>query len=159
MLLGKEEYAPDVWSDPWRMFPVDRSTLHAAVPKTLRVAYREAIVCFNARAYTASAIMCRKVLEAAADHLGVNERNLYRALERLKEDGHIDARLHEWASELRAMGNKAAHGVAFQVGRADAEDTIAFTEAIVDYVFVYRQRFDEFADRRRQRSANVQDAS
>lgn len=50
------------------------------------------------------------------------------------------------------MGNEAAHGVDLEVDRADAEDTIAFTEAIVDYVFVYRQRFHEFADRRRNRS-------
>lgn len=152
LLLGREEYGIDIWSDPWRMYPVDRSMLSAAVPETLRAAYREAITCFNARAYTAAAIMCRKVLEAAAAHLGSEERNLYSALRRLKEEGRIDAQLHEWASELRAMGNEAAHGVDLQVGRDDAEDTIAFTEAIVDYVFVYRQRFYEFAERRRQRT-------
>ena len=158
MLLGRECYGDDIWSDPWRMYPVDRSRLSTAVPETLRSAYREAITCFNARAYTASAIMCRKVLEAAAAHLGIKERTLHRALERLKEDGRIDAQLHEWASELRAMGNEAAHGVDLVVGRADAEDTIAFTEAIVDYLFVYRQRFHEFAERRRQRPDDAEDA-
>lgn len=159
MLLGREEYGRDVWSDPWRMYPVDRSTLSAAVPETLRAAYREAILCFKARAYTASAIMCRKVLEAAAHHFGVKGTNLYGSLKLLKEAGHIDAQLHEWASALRVMGNDAVHGVDLQVGRADAEDTVAFTEAIVDYVFVYRQRFLEFAERRRQRSDDAEDAT
>ena len=158
LLLGREDYGFDIWSDPWRMYPVDRSRLSAAVPETLGTAYREAMTCFNARAYTASAIMCRKVLEAAAAHLGIEERTLHQALKRLKEDRHIDEQLHEWASELRAMGNEAAHGVDLEVDRADAEDTIAFTEAIVNYVFVYRQRFNEFAERRRQRTDDVEDA-
>lgn len=159
MLLGREEYGPDVWSDPWRMYPVERTMLGTAVPETIRIAYREAIICFNARAYTASAIMCRKVLEATATHLGIEDQNLFRALQRLKDDGQIDAQLHEWASELRTMGNKAAHGVDLQVSRPDAEDTITFTEAIVDYLFVYRQRFNEFAERRRQGSDNAEEAT
>jgi hypothetical protein len=153
MLLGVEHYGSDIWSGPWQMYPTDdAATLSDAVPSDLRSAYHEASACFRTRAYTATVVMCRKVLEAAAAHLGIEEPTLAASLERLREEGLIDARLHEWASELRAMGNEAAHGIGLQVDRHDAEDTIAFTEAIIDYLFVYRQRFREFTDRRAARA-------
>lgn len=153
MLLGVEYYGSDSWSDPWRMYPADKTRLSHAVPRDLRAAYREAITSFSAQAYTASAVMCRKVLEAASVQFGIEERTLAQSLERLREEGLIDTQLHEWASELRAMGNEAAHGVGLQIDRQDAEDTIAFTEAIIDYLFVYRQRFREFTERRAERDA------
>ena len=92
--------------------------------------------------------MCRKTLEGICSAHGAKSRSLAGELRELKEKGIIENRLFEWAEELRTMGNEAAHGVEFVASREDAEDTLQFTEALIEYVFTYRDRFEEFKKRR-----------
>jgi hypothetical protein len=87
-------------------------------------------------------------MEGLCKDQGATANNLMQALRQLKDSGVIDDRLFEWSDALRLTGNIAAHGVEFKVAREDAEDVLAFTEAIVDYVFAYRARFEEFKLRR-----------
>lgn len=49
---------------------------------------------------------------------------------------------------LRVVGNEAAHGVKGAISQPDAKDAIEFTNAILDYVFSYRDRFEQFKKRR-----------
>jgi hypothetical protein len=69
-------------------------------------------------------------------------------LKKLKENGVIENKLFEWAEELRAMGNEAAHGVESTIPGDDAKDMLEFTEALLEYVFTYRHKFEEFQKRR-----------
>ncbi len=67
----------------------------------------------------------------------------------MQDDGLIDRGMLEWASELRVLRNIAAHfGDRDEIDRADADDAIALTEAILNYVYVYATRFKEFKLRR-----------
>jgi Domain of unknown function (DUF4145) len=59
----------------------------------------------------------------------------------------IDERLFEWSDALRVVGNEAAHGVGLSIDQ-DAKDTLEFTNAILDYIFSYRDRFEQFKKRR-----------
>ncbi|HZN12795.1 MAG TPA: hypothetical protein VFB78_00880 [Acidimicrobiales bacterium] len=54
------------------------------------------------------------------------------------------------ADALRVTGNDAARGVEAEIGKEDAADAIAFTEALA-YLFVYRNRYEEFLERRKKR--------
>jgi hypothetical protein len=153
-LLAAEEYygrdqGEEIWSDAWRLFPPPDKALSVSVPRTIRVAYAEAQACFRAKAYAAAVLMCRKALEAAAQERGVKTGRLKDALKELKDRDEIDGRLYEWANELRAMGNAAAHGLGKKVRREDAQDVLSFTEAIIDFLFVFRKRFEEFQARRK----------
>jgi hypothetical protein len=80
------------------------------------------------------------------------EANLKKSLETLRDSQVIDGRLFEWADALRLFGNEAAHGVAVTISKQDAEDTIAFTNALLEYVFTFRDRFEEFRQRRNQKT-------
>jgi hypothetical protein len=151
-LAGQEWYAEDTWSDPYRLYPPRLKRLSIAIPPPLRSAYKEALICHKAKAYTAAAIMCRKTLEGLCDNHGATSRSLASGLRKLKEDGVIDQRLFDWADALRIMGNEAAHGADFSVDADDAKDVLDFVEAILDYVYVYRKRFDEFIERRQARA-------
>ena len=71
-----------------------------------------------------------------------------KSLGKLKDQGVIESRLFEWAEELRVSGNKAAHGVDSTVSRQDCEDILEFTEALAQYVFTYRDKFQQFTKRR-----------
>ena len=60
----------------------------------------------------------------------------------------IDGRLKEWADQLRLTGNEAVHDVDAKVSHQDARDTLDFTKALSEYVFTFRDKFEEFKKRR-----------
>jgi len=144
MLAYTDESMPDFL----RLYPPMDRNLHSSVPKPIREAFTEARNCFLTKAHTAAAIMCRKTLEGICSAHGVKSGTLAAELQKLKEKGVIESRLFEWAEALRTMGNEAAHDVAFAASREDARDTLEFTEALIEYVFTYRDKFEEFKKRR-----------
>jgi len=134
---------------PRRVFPpAERRELGIAVPKNIQAAFKEAVQCFKGKAFTASAIMCRKTLEGLCAAHEAKAGNLAKRLAKLRDDGVIETRLFEWAEELRVLGNEAAHGVDSTVSRQDCEDILEFTEALAQYVFTYRHKFQQFKERR-----------
>ncbi len=142
----------DIWDTPVRIHPSQEIRVNPDAPKSIRVAYLEAINCFKARAYTASAIMCRKTLEGVCEAHGIQERTLVKSLEKMKNDGVIDGRLYEWSDELRLAGNEAAHDVNVTISAEDSKDMIEFTNAILDYLFSFRDKFERFKNRRQRRT-------
>jgi Domain of unknown function (DUF4145) len=152
ILAGKELYGVDgereSWSDPYKIYPPEKRDLSGLVPSAIRSAFEEGERCFKARSFTAAAIMCRKTLEGVCDKQGIKSRNLADGIKKLHAEGLIDNRLLEWSDALRLTGNAAAHGVGTSLNREDAQDVLDFTEAIVDYVFVLRNRFEDFKRRR-----------
>jgi Domain of unknown function (DUF4145) len=149
MLAAQHGWHNSPWSEPpEREYPPMDRTLQYSVPDSIRNAFTEARTCFRAKAFIATAIMCRKTLEGICSAHGTKSKNLAGELKELKDKGVIENRLFEWAEALRTMGNEAAHGVDFIVSREDAEDTLQFTEALIQYVFTYRDRFEEFKKRR-----------
>ena len=135
------------WDEPRRLYPPIEMGVSQAIPNSLRLAYDEAESCFRAKAYTATAIMCRKTLEGIADENKIAVRNLAAALKEMKEKGIIESRLYEWADALRISGNEAAHGVNFQVSHQDAKDILEFTQALLEYVFTFQEKFEQFKKR------------
>jgi Domain of unknown function (DUF4145) len=92
--------------------------------------------------------MVRRVLEGfSADH-GASHKILHRALQELVERNVIDARLLEWADSLRVLGNVGAHFTDRAVTRQDASDALDLVEAMLDYVYVFSAKFEQFKARR-----------
>lgn len=140
--------AGDIWDTPYLIFPATDLRVNPNAPREIQAAFEEACACYRAQAYTASAIMCRKTLEGICSEHGVVERTLARSLQVMKEQGQIDERLFEWSDSLRVAGNEAAHGVGLSIAQHDAKDILEFTNAILDYLFSYRDRFEQFKARR-----------
>jgi hypothetical protein len=130
------------------IYPSPPRRLGAAVPASLQSCFDEVRACYQARAFTASAIMCRRALELLAAERGAKERNLARSIDKLREKGDIDQRLYDWCTELRFAGNTAAHDVGPGLSQLDAKDMSDLVEAIIDYVFVFQDRYEEFKKRR-----------
>lgn len=149
ILLVREDYGrgfEDV-GDPVVVFPAPRR-LSPKVPAPLRREWEEARNCFDAKAYTACGVMVRRVLEGTCQDQGVEEKNLAAGLRRLRDEGRMDGLLAEWADALRLLGNESAHFTGKEVSREDAEDSLAFGEALLDHLYVLRERFAEFQSRR-----------
>lgn len=136
------------FEDPVKYLPRPK-TVSRDVPKDIAASFTEATDCFTrARAHSATAIMCRKTLQGICVAHSIDRPNLAHALRQLQDDGHIETRLYDWANELRLSGNEAAHNVAAKLSREDAQDILDFTNALLEYVFTFRDKFDAFKKRR-----------
>ena len=129
------------------MFPAQEGRLSSAVPSEIRSSHEEASRCFKAKAFTAAAIMCGKSLESMCRAHKVKE------LSQLRNSGVIEDRLLECGEAVQATRDQAAHDLSPAISRQDCEDLIQFTEAILEYVFTFADRFGRFRERRVLRSA------
>lgn len=150
-MLSVQDYYDDgeEWTagDPRIVYPESYKKLDHNVPEAIRKSYDEAVTCFGVRAYTASAIMCRRTLEAVVEEKIPKKQPLATGIKALQKQGLIDPQLVEWAEMLRVSGNKAAHEVGQNISKQDAGDTIDFTHALVEYLFTYKQKFEQFKER------------
>jgi hypothetical protein len=138
----------DEFFGPIRLYPPQDDRINPLLPDPLKDAYREAISCFKSKAYTATAIMCRKTLEGICVEHKAKGSNLVASLKDLKDKGVIENRLYEWADALRISGNEAAHDVSVTISAEDARDILEFTNALLEYIFTFRDKFEEFKKRR-----------
>lgn len=143
----REDYGGGFEDDePVFVYPAPRR-LSPEIPAALRREWEEAKSCFDAKAYSACAVMVRRTVEGTCMELGVKKRTLAQSLEELEKKGLIDGMLGEWAGVLRVAGNQGAHFTGEPVERDDAEDSLAFAEALLDHVYVLRKRFEDFKKR------------
>jgi hypothetical protein len=138
------------WESPQRLYPPREASLDLSIPAPIRSILEEGTACFKAKAYTATAIMCRKTIEAIAKESGVAARNLDTALTSMRDKGIIERRLYDWADALRMLGNVAAHDMDAKVTPQDARDILDFTTALLEYVFTFQKRFEGFMARRKE---------
>ncbi len=109
-------------SEPAQLYPAVRGAAIHGTPKAVRRSFVEAVRCFeHGAAHTATAIMCRRTLEVVSKEHGATGRDLKAKMEALKDSAVIDQALLDWATELRILGNEAAHGDA-EISRQDAKD-------------------------------------
>lgn len=149
-LLSQEVYDEEHQSDPNRLYPQREYQPGREVPEAIRETFSEALGAYRAGAHTAAAIMCRKTLEGVCESEGVREESLFVSLEAMRDQGIIEDRLYQWADELRLAGNEAAHDVEVTFSQRDATDVVEFTHAILEYVYTFRNKFQEFKQRRRE---------
>lgn len=152
---GESPDGEEVWVEPVQLYPPLPQAVSAAVPERLRASFGEAVACFRCGTFTACAIMCRKAMEGLCVEKNIKAGNLAAGLKKLKDEGVVDERLYRWADMLRVAGNEAAHDVNVTANKEDARDILDFTRALLEYVFTFEQRFEEFVARRTRRDAKA----
>jgi len=146
-------YLEQVDHDDWdyvsltRLWPVEKKTLDWNIPKIVRTSIEEAMKCFEAKAYSACAVMCGRSLEALCKEHGAKNWQLAKGIKELKEKGVIDGRLFEWSEALRDRRNIGAHVTEEDISQEDARDVLDFTVAICEYVYVLTDKYDKFKKR------------
>jgi hypothetical protein len=143
-----EDYGTGDIEGPFRAWPDPRRFLSVHVPDQLRREYEQARSCFEAKAYTAAVVMVRRTLEGLTELNDASGKSLFDKLQSMVDAGQLDRRLYEWADMLRVVGNEGAHFTGNQVSRADAADSLAMCEAILDNMYVLTVRFARFKERR-----------
>ncbi len=140
----REDYGGGLEDDPQpvTLYPTSHR-LSPSIPAGLRREWDEAQTCFRGKAYTGCVVLVRRTLEGTCADQGVQAKNLAESLKRLE----LDDTLKEWADALRIVGNRGAHYTGELVGRQDAQDALAFAEALLDHIYVLRKRYEEFRRR------------
>ena len=136
------------FDDASRIYPPQDRPLSTLIPEQLRNVHEEARACFRAKAYTAAVVMSGRTLEGAGVLNNIRERTLQLSLAKMKSEGLLDGRLWEWAETLRSVRNSAAHYGSNTISKQDAADSIAFSEALLDYLYVLTARFEALKKRR-----------
>ncbi|MGW8952655.1 DUF4145 domain-containing protein [Streptomyces sp. NPDC055709] len=137
------------WTEPNREWPSDSSgPLSPSIPQAIAREMREARACFSAKLYTATAVMVRRTLEGMCVDQGTSKKALFAALGELRDANKIEGRLFEWAQALRVLGNQGAHFSKEAVSREDARDALELAEALLDYIYVFTAKYEEFQKRR-----------
>lgn len=148
-----------IWSDPVRVYPKPRKLLGADIPTIVLKSIDEAEKCMQVGAFLAATAMCGRAIEAICRHYGTKDTYLGAGLKELKDKGLIDARLYQWSEELRDQRNDAAHATDAVIFAQDAEDVMAFTYAIIDYVFLLTRKFEQFQERKKTRQMEKKSAA
>ena len=146
VMLALEEYFED-WEPPVRVYPAPRKASWS-LPADIRASFEETLAVLAARAYTATAMMCRRTLEGVCVNQGADGGTLQAKLGDLRQKGVIEQRLYDWADSLRDAGNGAAHDVDKTVSAEDARDLVDLTDAVLQYVFTFQAKYNRFKQRR-----------
>lgn len=108
-----------------------------SVPSELNELYEEARRCLKENCFTASVLLCRKMLMNIAVTQGADEgKKFIEYVNFLSEKGFIPPNGKQWVDHIRKKGNEATHEIAVMVD-TDAKDLIVFTEMLLMFLYEF----------------------
>lgn len=156
-LLGCQELIQtgtdtEEWVTGNRLWPKPVNFIRRSIPNIVGDSLEEAEKCYNAKAYSACAVMCGRSLEGFCQHFGTKSKTISSGIKELLERKIIDDRLFEWGEALRQQRNFGAHATGEKITKEDARDLLDFANAICEYVFVLSEKFSNFIERQKMKT-------
>jgi hypothetical protein len=115
--------------------PLGRPVQH--VPEALNALYEEARRCTGQNCFTASVLVCRKMLmniavtQGAAEGLKFIEYVTY-----LSDQGYVPPNGKHWVDHIRRKGNEATHEIALMSDN-DACELLGFVEMLLRFIYEF----------------------
>lgn len=107
------------------------------VPEAVYLLYKEARNCVAASAYTASVLICRKLLMNIAVSQGAKENlRFIEYVDFLANSGFVPPNGRGWVDHIRKKGNEATHEIVV-MGHSDASDLISFSEMLLKFIYEF----------------------
>jgi hypothetical protein len=111
-----------------------------SLPSEIEAIYKEARECSKVEAYTASVLLCRKLLM----HIGVQEGakpgdTFLSYVEYLAKQGYVSPRGKPWVDHIRKKGNEANHEIKL-MSKDDAMDLLSFSEMLLKTIYEFPAR-------------------
>ena len=132
---------PDLHREPFDVFPYFSPIPNASIPKEVAEDYAQAVLCFSAGAFNASAVMSRRAIETAAILLGANPGDwLKDKIKYLRSHG-LEQSLVDLATEIRLLGNVPAahpdeHNLLRKVQPDECKIVLDFLEAFLESLYI-----------------------
>lgn len=113
------------------------------VPNDLNLLYEEARKCTKENCFTASVLLCRKMLMNIAVAQGAKEGlRFIEYINYLADNGFIPPNGRKWVDHIRKKGNEATHEIAL-MNESDAKDLIVFTEMLLMFLYEFPSMVEE----------------
>lgn len=112
------------------------------LPEDAKTAYREARDCMTVCAYTATAMICRKILMNVAVHKGAEVGGPFTQYVDYLAERVLGPGNRAWIDRIRTIGNAGNHELA-QVSEANARNILSFVEMVLKLVYEYPSRAAE----------------
>ena len=128
----------------WRVVhPIPHKPASDKIPPRIKSEFEEASLCFAVGAYRACVAMCQRTLESLWQNKRVS------GLSQLLGDGLISQRLYDRANEIRHWAGITKHKpIAKPVSGEDAEELLAYLDAILNHVYVEPKSFKALKKKR-----------
>jgi hypothetical protein len=111
-----------------------RTVRNISEPK-IQALYEESRVCTAQGAFTASVMLCRKLIMNIAVHQGAAANLSFVAyVDYLGSKGFVPPNGKKWVDEIRQKGNEANHEIELMTAK-DAERSITFIENLLRFIF------------------------
>ena len=147
--LYQDEFNNWKYSQAERVWPAPSTVeLSVSIPEGVRRDIKDAQKCLSHGIYSAAVVLCGRSLERLSKLKTPGSKTLADGLSELKSQGIIDERLFQWASALRKERNLGAHATDEEVTKENANDVLAFTVAIFEYVYTLSEKYAEFMARK-----------
>lgn len=112
----------------------------AHLPPDVDALYKEARKCCAASCYTASVLICRKLLMNIAVAQGAAPGLAFIAyVEHLANSGYVPPNGKGWVDHIRKKGNEATHEIAL-MSKLDADELLAFLEMLLKFIYEFPNR-------------------
>lgn len=133
----------------YRVYPAHGRHLAFFMPPLVRASYDEAVLCENAKAWTACVVLVGRTLEAVCRDSAPKEKTLAGALKTMLSAGVLSQEVYDWASELRVIRNYGAHATEEKIDWQDAREALDFLQVILELMYELRPKFQKFRSRRK----------
>jgi hypothetical protein len=115
---------------------------HQDIPEPARRFLQQALESLHAP--DAAAVMAGSAVDAMLKHLGLTEGSLYSRIDQAVEQHKITSSMGDWAHEVRLGSNRPRHAdeKSPHVSPAEARQSVEFTEALGNFLFVLTARIE-----------------
>ncbi|MBO0340207.1 DUF4145 domain-containing protein [Flagellimonas profundi] len=116
------------------------------VPKLLNDLYEESRKCHKENCFTASVLLCRKMLMNIAVEQGAKPNlQFIKYVKYLSENGFIPPNGKKWVDHIRKKGNEATHEIDLMTEN-DSKDLISFTEMMLVFLYEFPSRIPDIEE-------------
>lgn len=137
------------------IYPADEPNVSEHIPAGIAEDYIEALKCYNFSAYKACVVMARRTIQKTCLNLGADKsKKLWEQIKELNELGKLHSDLSNMATEIRYLGNDAAHPSTDEIDEVnsdDAKEILDFTNELLDDLYVRPEKIRKMQIKREER--------
>ncbi len=131
---------PTIFSYSKQVPSVSYGSAVAHLPADVLSLFDEARNCTAASCYTASVLMCRKLLMNIAVAQGATPGGTFISyVEYLAGNGYVPPNGKGWVDHIRKKGNEATHEIVLMT-KDDAHELISFAEMLLKFIYEFPNR-------------------
>lgn len=110
------------------------------IPSKLNRVYQEVLDAYSVEAFTATTLLCRKLLMSMAVDLGAKENQTFAEYIKFLDDGYIPRNYHKWVDRVIKINSQATHNLDIN-SKEEADMNLLFCKVVLLWDYEMPNRF------------------